>query len=49
MHNATFEKSFEIQHFGAWNYDMNRNNYGNKAKRGISKQVFQENKHAKFS
>ena len=49
MHNVKFEKSFEMQHFGAWNYDMNRSNYGNKAKRRISKRAFQENKHAKFS
>ena len=49
MHNVKFEKSFEMQHFGAWNDDMNRNNYGNKAKRRISKRAFQENKHAKFS
>ena len=49
MHNAKFEKSFEIMHFGAWNYDMNRNNYDNKAKSRISKRAFQENKHVKFS
>ena len=49
MHNAKFENSFEIMHFGAWNYDMNRNNYGNKAKSRISKRAFQENKHVKFT